>query len=117
VDRGFKYGELMVISSGGGSSILEQLDNMMTSVLFANGQSNRYQAKFLLNNHTKINYWTEQLKSSGPTGPYYTILVEIYEILDTWLGGWATYWQHVSPVLFPYLGDDPEIKSLETLMK
>jgi hypothetical protein len=87
---------------------------MMTSVLFANGQDEKYQSKFLLNNHTKLNYWTEQIKTDNP---YRTILIEIYEIMDTWHGGWTRYWQHVSPTLFPYLGDDPEIKMLETLMK
>lgn len=103
-----------MFSSTGHSSILDQLDSMMTGVLFANGQDERYQSKFLLNNHTKLNYWTEQLK---PGSPLREILMEIYEIMDGWTGGWARYWQHVSPTLFPYLGDDPMIKSIETLMK
>lgn len=115
--NGFAPGEMHLITSGQGASVLEQLDNLMTSLLFANGQCDRFKAKFLLNYHTKINYWTQHLSPTGTCAKYHTILLEIYEILDTWIGGWTKYWQHVSPVLFPYMGEDPQIKMIETLMK
>lgn len=104
----------MITSGQSRGSILDQLDKLMTAVLFANGQNERFQGKFLLNYHTKLNYWTDQLAKDHP---YRRILDEIYEILDTWLGGWTYYWQHVSPTLFPYLGEDPEIRAIQTLMK
>lgn len=114
ITEGFKKGEMQIFTSGLGRSSLDELNTLMTQVLFCNGQTDKVRAKFLSNYNGKIDYWTQTLDRDNP---HRYILDEIQEILDTWPGAWAILWQHFNVEMFPYWGDNEEVLSIRTFMK
>lgn len=114
ITKGIRAGELNIITSGMARSAVDELNTLMTQVLFCNGQSDKFRAKFLATYDGKIDYWSQVLKDDDP---HRCILNEIQEILDTWPGAWAIVWQHYSVEMIPYWGEDPEILAIRTFMK
>ncbi len=114
VTQGIKAGELEIFSSGISRSAVDELNTLMTQVLFCNGQTDKFRAKFLANYNGRIDYWSQIL---DPDQPERCILNEIQEILDTWPGAWTIVWQHFNVEMIPYWGEEPEILSIRTLMK
>lgn len=113
IRAGWKPGEVVMLTSGMGRSSLDELNHMMTQVLFYNGQSALMRAKYLANYNEKFVYWVQVLEKNNP---HYYIVLEIQEILDTWYDAWEIIWQRFHVEVMSYWGDDPDILALRTLL-